>query len=188
MTTELTEIPDLEKFRGKLFKSIEPVEFEPKEVYDSIGLPAELRSKFSIKPMNKRQNHKVESDVKIASQLAIKWAVSKGISIKTISKEGQNQLDLMGGKKPTYKSSDSKRTDYSLFSAKMASYCDANLYNDIARENIVGINGGVYEYKKDMDGFLDIEVFNTIHDDIIESVAGEIQKISKLSSMDSMGL
>jgi len=188
MSKEVTEIPDIEKFKGKLFKRIAPVEYEPKEVYDSIELPTELRSIFLIKPMNKRQNHIIESDLKVASQMAIKWAVSKGIKINTIAKEGANSLSLMKGEKPKYKSSDAKRSDYNLFSAKMASYCDVNVYNEIARQNIVGIKGGAFEYKADMEGYLDAEVFNEIHDDIIESIAGEIQRISKLSDIDTMGL
>lgn len=188
MATALKEIPDIEKFRNKLTKKIEPVEFEPTEILKRLDIPESSWFKFLIKPLNYAQNARVETDKRIASQMAMKWANENGIAPETLAKEANVLLDGYNGKKTKHKSTTKGRIEYNIYSSKMASLLDVNLYREIARENISGITGDIFIFEDDGKGSLSKNVFESIHDDIIESIAGEIIRISNLSSAEMVGL
>lgn len=180
---QLNEIPDSQGYTG-LTISTDPVDYTPSLLLESLGIPEKDWPIFKIRPYTVPERHTVEGEeARVRAKMSL-WIKEIGLDMqpkKTNKKDDKGKY--IYAVDPKNKSAWLNQYDY---------YTDKVKLSDIIRKCIVGFklksNGKVIKFKKDDEGFLHEDVFNTFHPRLITTIGNEIYRMSNPDISDILGL
>ena len=190
---QVKEIPEEKGYTG-LTVSRKPVSYTPNKLLNAINAPEENRPVFMLTPMTIEQRNMVDGDTaRVKSKVGL-WARDNGIKISDFSdmyqKDEKGELINDENGMPVMKEGRSVEA-YIAYTSMFDFFADNELKSEIVRKNIKGVKAGIdkrLKFKKDEEGYLHKEEFESYHPKLISELFDKINSISNPDSALTLGL